>query len=82
MAKDINGETLHFGDIIRNGWAGNRNPHKITMFIKATKRFFNWVALDGEHGQTYRRDHRVEKVGEMDLSAWRAIAETTKLEKD
>lgn len=78
MAKDLNGVTLRFGDIICNGWAGNRNPHKIVMFIKATKRYFNFVALDGEQGQTYRDDHKITKVGEVGIAEWAAMAERQK----
>lgn len=73
--KDLNGETLHFGDIIRNEWAGDGNPHKVVMFIKATKRYVNWIALDGSQGQTYRRDHRIRKIYELDLSKWMQLAE-------
>ena len=38
--------TLKFGDIIENGWASERNPHKIGIVVKARGHSIN--CTDGE----------------------------------
>ena len=39
---------MKLGDIVINPWAGNKNPHKVLMFLRQTKRKIYCLALDGE----------------------------------
>lgn len=44
----------HFGDIIRNHWAGEKNPHRVGIFIRAGRRTGRlnpgpyWECTDGK----------------------------------
>ena len=68
---------MKFGDIVVNDWAGDSNPQKVCVFLGATKKYHNCLTLRGEAIQYYRRDHKLRKVGELDLSGWKAAAHAT-----
>jgi hypothetical protein len=57
---------MKFGDIISNGWAGDRNPLKLTMFLRYSGHLIESVSLDGRRVQLYRKDHRATVVIERD----------------
>ncbi len=67
-----------FGDVLENGWAGDRNPHKTAIFVRTGHRSGRlnpgryFVMTDGKGDfweQSAGSDHKMSKVGTM-LSAF------------
>ncbi len=50
---------MRFGDIVRNGYASNGNPHKLTMFIRRAGKSAEMVALDGRPVKHCRDNDRL-----------------------
>lgn len=67
-------EPLKFGDIIINHHAGDRNPHKVLIFLSDEDRFLRCLALDGMVVEFHSVFSSIEKIGELDLMDWRAAA--------
>lgn len=66
---------MKLGDIVRNEWAGQRNPQKVLMFIRRTGRTIYCLALDGREVQFYNdKVLRLTKIGTLDLDTWRQLA--------
>lgn len=69
---------MQFGDIISNGWAGDRNPLKLTMYMRTTGTFIEGLCLRGEVVKHYKKDHRCQVVLAHDtpdlLARWKAMA--------
>ena len=69
---------MRFGDIIRNDWAGNRNPLKLTMFIRNSGQYLITAALDGREVKHYKKADRRSIVLTHDtpdlFARWAAMA--------
>jgi hypothetical protein len=63
------GQRLHPGDILRNDWAGEENPHKYTMYIKRGKvgnqKTFDCVGFDGRIAHHGEDNNRLVVVGHL-----------------
>lgn len=65
---------LRRGDIIRNGWAGEKNPNRDLMFLRKasikqgryTHPTYECLAYDGKHIHIFRSDSRIEVIGHME----------------
>ncbi len=58
-------ERFKFGDIIENGWAGDKNPHKVAMFIKHKK---NTILMTGDGDvweQYHDKENRNKRIGSI-----------------
>ena len=55
-------EGARFGDILSNGWAGNRNPLKLFMFLRTSGTFIEGINIRGERHQQYRAGNRLVRV--------------------
>lgn len=74
-----------FGDIIENGWAGDTNPIKRTIFIKFKTRrgrmnggkFFCSMEIGGRSCEHFFDDHRMRVIGTIfqcgDIAELRAL---------
>lgn len=62
-------ERFKFGDIIENGWAGERNPHRIAMFIKHKKDTILMTSGADGKGEVWEQYHdkenRNKKIGSI-----------------
>lgn len=58
-------ERFKFGDIIENGWAGPRNPHRVAMFIKHKKNTILMTAKGEVWEQFHDKDNRNKRIGSI-----------------
>lgn len=62
---------MKFGDLVINEWAGNRNPHKVMMFVRKTQWHVYCLAKDGQSIEFHNdNDLRLTKAGTLDLTGW------------
>ena len=63
---------MKFGDLVQNKWAGNKNPHKILMFINDNNFKITCLTLDGKiiHFYKDKDNSNLIKVGEINLDEW------------
>lgn len=63
------GQRLHKGDLLRNDWAGENNPQKITMYIGRGKIGSNEtikaLSHDGRVVHHCKKDNRLVVVGHL-----------------
>lgn len=65
---------MKFGDIVVNGWAGNKNPQKVLMVVHHGR---NVKCLSTKGSEViFRNDKnlRLTKIGSLDFSEWLAMA--------
>jgi hypothetical protein len=72
-----------FGDIVINEWAGNINPHKVLLFVKAYGKRVKCLSLDGEDVWFYQdKDLRltvvIPAVESHWKSEWQRVADETR----
>ena len=73
-------EFIKFGDIVKNEWASNINPHRILMFVRSTKRSICCLSIKGEEVIFYNdKELKLTKIGSLDLSKWGQKVIATKL---
>ena len=66
---------LRFGDIISNGWAGNRNPTKLFMYVR-TDKHIEGISLNGKRVQLIKQENRAALVLRRETpDLWRVWAE-------
>lgn len=64
-------EILKFGDLVRNEWAGDKNPQRILMFRTQTRNKVKCLSLCGQSVDFYNDAQlRLTKIGSLDLSEW------------
>ncbi len=57
---------FRFGDIIDNGWAGERNPIKVGIFVRHKKETIELTDGKGEFWEVYHdKDHRNVRIGSI-----------------
>jgi hypothetical protein len=62
---------MKFGDIVVNEWAGDRNPHKVLMFVRKTKRVVYCLTRDGSAVEFCNDSQlRLSKVGCANMDVW------------
>jgi len=67
---------MKFGDIVVNEWAGEINPSKVLMVLRVGVLFVDCLTLTGRRAQFHNsKDLRLTKVGEVDFSSWRELAD-------
>lgn len=58
------------GDIIKNLWAGDGNPHKCLLYIGKSSmqrnKTYRCIGYSGDNVHLFRDDARIEVVGHMD----------------
>lgn len=61
---------MRFGDLVRNEWAGNRNPTKILMVVHHGKTV-KCLSKDGkECNFSNDKNLRLTKIGRVDFGKW------------
>lgn len=56
---------LHKGDILRNDWAGEINPHRYVMYISTMKNVIKCLAYDGEIVSVGKHNNKLVVVGHI-----------------
>lgn len=57
---------FQFGDIIENGWAGERNPTKKGIFVRHKRRTIELTDGKGKFWEVYHdNDHRNVRIGSI-----------------
>ena len=55
-----------FGDIIENGWAGEKNPTKIGIFVRHKRRTIELTDGKGKFWEVmHNKDHRNTRIGSI-----------------
>lgn len=65
---------LRKGDIVKNNYAGERNPHRFLLYLgkgtvrqgRYTHKTYDCIAYDGRKVQFFREDAQFEYIGHMD----------------
>lgn len=59
-------EKFKFGDIIENGWAGEKNPHRVAIFVRQKKNTIEMTNGKGEFWETYHeKDNKNTRIGSI-----------------
>lgn len=85
LAKNESGETsndkppgVRVGDILSNGWASNRNPNKLFMYLGMSGDSFRGVNIEGKNAGPVREGNAVKIVLPRDtpdfLRTWELLA--------
>lgn len=53
---------VRVGDILSNGWASNRNPNKLFMYLGMSGDSFRGVNIQGKNAGSLRRENKVRIV--------------------
>ena len=75
---------MKFGDIVINEWASDRNPHKVLMFVRKTKRYIHCLAIKGEEVKFCNDSGlKLSKTASLNLLEWECeIASRLKLSEE
>jgi len=67
---------MRFGDIVVNEHAGSKNPGKVLLYIKRSKKFIDCLDLKGRKVQFYNDKHlELTVVGSVNFEEWKSFAE-------
>lgn len=70
---------IKFGDLVKNEWASDINPHQILMFVRSTKRSIHCLSIKGEEIIFYNdKEVKLTKIRSLDLSKWEQKVMSTK----
>ena len=64
--------TFKFGDILENGWAGDKNPRKRAIFVKMSGK--DLMMTDGNGNTWLNRGDRMTKVDSITKQAEQRVA--------
>lgn len=57
---------MKFGDVLENGWAGEKNPYRKVIFLKKTAKTIFCRGFDGGSVEFYNdKDNRLVVVGSI-----------------
>ena len=65
--------TFKFGDILENGWAGDKNPRKRAIFVKMSGK--DLMMTDGNGNTWLNRGDRMTKVDSITKQTERRVVE-------
>ncbi len=66
---------MKFGDIVANGWASRRNPHRVAMVIR---KIHGRVQVTDGNAVWYMnldKDHKMKVIGSVDMRPYRDAVE-------
>ena len=79
-------DNVRVGDILSNGWAGNRNPLKLFMYLRTTSTCIKGVTIDGRDAGSIKQGNRCVLVLPRDTpnfwQTWEVLAKALAAKPD